>query len=738
MKKFELSVLFGIRRQNFLPETVIMISLNKHTFSFNLTFLCSKDKNQPTGNTTQLLIRFSYFWELTKTFMLSSFREKLKAKELRNLRLLNVIAAIIVTVLGFIFEFLYHDGYILITGLICSIALTSNYLLSFFSSFYRKHFTTITFISVFLIHFWEVYVAYVRSFDINILLPVSISVFTFSLVFNSFFRSLLFIFTITSFILILMLVTNLWQAHYTVAIIALYAGAFLSGDILKRKSEFHTEIQKQEKRYLALVENMNDGLIYIVPGNKISFVNEKFCNISGYRSEEIIGISLESIFPKLRLMLPSSKNSIAVTQELTITNKLKENIWLRVISSPVFSGEESAGIMLVCTDITNLKNAQEALKKREEGYRTFIDQSAVGIWRAEYQNPVSTSLPVQDQINLLLDTGVISECNEFMAKMYGYNNSSELIGRRIRDFYHIENNFDDEKTRELMLAFITNNYRISNAESKELDKNGVIRYMLNNNIGIVENGSLIRTWGVQTDITDRKKTERELIESNQELDTFFYKASHDLKGPLASVMGIVNLARLEMHDEEIEKYFNMIETSVKRLDRTLLDLIELAKTRKGSSKLTLVNLKSIVDEILHSLRHVSGFSRINFEIKIDYHAEIIVDKVLLLSVLQNLIHNAINYCNHESPWIKIAALGTHEEVEIVIADNGKGIPEKIRNRVFDMFYRGNTESTGSGLGLFIVKNALEKMNGTIELKSGDGQGTVFTVRIPGAAIESLT
>jgi signal transduction histidine kinase len=286
-----------------------------------------------------------------------------------------------------------------------------------------------------------------------------------------------------------------------------------------------------------------------------------------------------------------------------------------------------------------------------------------------------------------------------------------------------------------MTAFISNNYRISNAESKELDKNGVIRYMLNNNIGVIENGMLLRTWGVQTDITDRKKTERELIESNQELDTFFYKASHDLKGPLASVMGIVNLARLEMHDEEIEKYFNMIETSVKRLDRTLLDLIELAKTRKGSSKLILINLKSIVDEILLSLRHVSGFSKINFEVKIDHHAEIMADKVLLLSVLQNLIHNAINYCNHDSPWVKIAVITTDDGVEIEIADNGKGIPDAIRNRVFEMFYRGNTESTGSGLGLFIVKNALDKMKGTIDLKSRDGQGTVFTVRIPDAATE---
>lgn len=179
--------------------------------------------------------------------------------------------------------------------------------------------------------------------------------------------------------------------------------------------------------------------------------------------------------------------------------------------------------MIVYTDITSLKEIEELLKKREEGYKTFIDQSAVGIWRAEYRQPIPINLPVSEQIDLLLDTGIITECNDFMSKMYGHNISTDLIGRRIRDFYYMENNFDEERTRELMQSFVLNNYRISNAESKELDRSGAVRYMLNNNIGVVENGCLIRTWGVQTDITDRKKTEKELVETNQELDTFSIK-----------------------------------------------------------------------------------------------------------------------------------------------------------------------------------------------------------------------
>ena len=673
--------------------------------------------------------------------MLGSFREKLKAKELRNLRLLNLVTSVIVIVLGFLFEFSFHDGMILVTGLICSIILTSNYFLSFYNSYYREHFTNITFATIFILHFWAVYVAYVRNFEIEILLPVSISTFTFSLVFNRFYKSLFFIFTITTFLLILMVVHNQWHPQFTIILVTLYSGAFLSEEILKRKAEFYSEIQNQEKRYSSLVENMNDGLLYLNENHTISFANDKFCQISGYTSEEISGNTIDKISPSMKyndtLSLKDKwKMGEIVKSESQMRKKNGELIWVQTTASPHYDDGKIIGTMLVYTDISPLKNTQETLKKREEGYKTFIDQSAVGIWRAEYMKPIPVSLPVNVQIELLLDTGVISECNDFMAKMYGYSNSSELIGRRIRDFYHIENNFDDEKSKELMRVFISGDYRISNAESKELDRNGNIRFMLNNNIGIVENGLLIRTWGIQTDITERKKTERELQETNQELDTFFYKASHDLKGPLASVMGIVNLARLEMQDPVIDRYFGMIETSVQRLDRTLMDLIELARTRKGGSKLSKINLKSLIDEILYSLKHSPDFGRINFEIKVDHNVEIFADKVLMLSVFQNLIHNAINYCNQQSPWVRIRINRPGDGIEFEVSDNGKGIPDAVKNRVFEMFYRGHPNSTGSGLGLFIVKNALEKMKGTIRLESAPGHGTTFTVFIPEATPES--
>ena len=676
--------------------------------------------------------------------MLTNFNDKIRKKEMRNLRLLNVFSSIFVTLLGFIFEFSYHDGYILTTGLGVSMILTSNYFLSFYSEWYRKNFMNLTTASIFLLHFWAAYVTYVRNFEITLLLPVAISTFTFSLVFDRYYKSLFFIFVITTLLMALMILSGQWKPEFAIAIVTLYSGAFLSEEILKRKGEYQTEIKKQEQRYVSLVENMNDGLIYLDKSNVISFVNERFTRISDIPKEKIENKLFEALFEpiinakEVRTEFENLLSGHTIRTEAVMKKRNGNQVWVQLVGSPYYDEDGSRnGCMIVYTDITSLKEMEETLKKREEGYKTFIDQSAVGIWRAEYRQPIPINLPVSEQIDLLLDTGIITECNDFMSQMYGHNVSADLIGRRIRDFYYMENNFDEERTRELMQSFVLNNYRISNAESKELDKSGSVRFMLNNNIGVVENGCLIRTWGVQTDITDRKKTEKELVETNQELDTFFYKASHDLKGPLASVMGIVNLARLENSDPLNEKYFTMIETSVKRLDRTLLDLIELARTRKGTSKLSQINIMSMVQDILHSLRHLPDFGSINFEIKIDHLLELKADKVLVLSVFQNLIHNAINYCNQNSPHVKIKVEKLDNGIQLQVIDNGQGIPEGIRDRVFEMFYRGHPDSTGSGLGLFIVKNALEKMKGTINFETEVGRGTTFTIFIPNARNENL-
>jgi signal transduction histidine kinase len=135
---------------------------------------------------------------------------------------------------------------------------------------------------------------------------------------------------------------------------------------------------------------------------------------------------------------------------------------------------------------------------------------------------------------------------------------------------------------------------------------------------------------------------------------------------------------------------------------------------------------------------MKGFGEVNFVKELPKDFEIVSDQLLLQSVLQNLIHNAINYRGAEAPWIKITARKNDDAVEIEVADNGLGIPPDIKDKVFNMFYRGHPDSSGSGLGLFIVKNAVDKLQGHISFDSKLNIGTCFKVTLPHLTDEKIS
>ena len=185
---------------------------------------------------------------------------------------------------------------------------------------------------------------------------------------------------------------------------------------------------------------MNDGLVYVDHEYKLIYVNDRFCEITGYSRENLLGRSITELSPernkldvKPRKFFQDLSAGQSVRCECDMLKLNGERIYVQMSGSPYSDDEgNNIGSMIVFADIHALKSAQELLKKREEGYRTFIDQSAVGIWRAEYRQPIPVSLPFNEQVELLLDSGIIAECNDFMARMYGYSSSNDLVGRKVR------------------------------------------------------------------------------------------------------------------------------------------------------------------------------------------------------------------------------------------------------------------------------------------------------------------
>jgi PAS domain S-box-containing protein len=198
--------------------------------------------------------------------------------------------------------------------------------------------------------------------------------------------------------------------------------------------------------------------------------------------------------------------------------------------------------------------AEQALRESEERYRAFIEQSSEGIWRFELEQPLSIDCPEDEQIQHFYQYGYLAECNKVMAQMYGFSEAQEIVGVRLANFLVPS----DPHNIEYLRNFIRCGYRLNDAESHEVDKHGLAKYFLNNLVGIVENGLLVRAWGSQRDISDRKQAQEALQETNQTLQALIQ----------ASPLAIITLntdGNLKMWSPAAERIFGWTEQEV--LDR---------------------------------------------------------------------------------------------------------------------------------------------------------------------------
>ncbi len=231
----------------------------------------------------------------------------------------------------------------------------------------------------------------------------------------------------------------------------------------------------------------------------------------------------------------------------------------------------------------------------------------------------------------------------------------------------------------------------------------------------------------------------ELQQTNEQLDRFVYSASHDIKLPIISIKGLTNLARIDCHDEKALSYFSRIENQADRLGIFLLEMLEYTRNNRTGLRQEKVNLATLVDEVIEGLGHLENAKKIEFRKFIRIEGEVMLDRIRFMVILNNLVSNAIKYHNYEisNPWVKIMISRVGDTVQVLVADNGLGIHDQYKDKVFEMFFRaadepGQTSGSplGSGLGLFIVKETVEKMNGKIMLSSKEGEGACFRIDLP--------
>lgn len=224
----------------------------------------------------------------------------------------------------------------------------------------------------------------------------------------------------------------------------------------------------------------------------------------------------------------------------------------------------------------------------------------------------------------------------------------------------------------------------------------------------------------------------ELTKVNAELDRFMYSTSHDLRSPISSVLGLIQLVKMTNNPEEIKRYIEMMEGRLASLNKFIKDISDYSRNARTGVDLHPVLVHKMVNDIVENLKFYPGAEKMKVYIEIDRNFEIHTDPTRLQLILSNLISNSFKYVDpyKENPFIKIIVKSTPTHVQFQIEDNGVGIPENFLPRIFDMFFQAHEKSEGSGLGLYIVKEAICKLNGTIDAISKLDVGSQFNVSLP--------
>lgn len=222
-----------------------------------------------------------------------------------------------------------------------------------------------------------------------------------------------------------------------------------------------------------------------------------------------------------------------------------------------------------------------------------------------------------------------------------------------------------------------------------------------------------------------------LVKTNAELDRFLYSTSHDLRSPLMSIKGLLNIATKDTTDPLMHQYFTMMSERADKLEHFIKDIIDYSKNKGTRVAVETINLTHLIDDVCKNFQFLEGASSISFQKEIR-SPEVVADRGRMTIVLNNLISNAIKYHRADGTdcWIRVSAHNGDNCLNLVVADNGQGISHEQQSRIFEMFYRGTEQSKGSGLGLYIVKETIEKMSGTIRVESTLGSGTSFFITVP--------
>ena len=514
-----------------------------------------------------------------------------------------------------------------------------------------------------------------------------------------------------------------------------------------RRQATERALRHAEENYRSIVNNAIEGIFQSTPDGRFLSVNPAMAHMYGYASPEemiqtITNISQQIyVNPDQRADFQRRLEAGGIVYDFVSQDWRKDGtvFWTSMNVHAVRNGQ---GNILyyegTLEDITARKQAEEALHRSQERYRNFVEQSIEGIWMLAFDEPIPLDLPAAEQAHRLQALGYVAECNDAMARMYGYASSQELIGARVEQLY---GDLSKEINFQSTLTLVQSGYRAGNRQTQEVTKTGETVYFLNNAVGVIENGQLVALWGTQRDITalkqaeaEREKLITELETKNAELERFTYTVSHDLKSPLITIGGFLGFLEKDMQTGNLERVkadLARISDAAAKMQRLLNELLELSRIGRMMNPPQAVPFETIVHEALKLTRGRIETRGVQVEIAANLPV-VYGDRIRLVEAVQNLIDNACKFmADQPQPRVEIGAREVEGQPMVFIRDNGLGIEPRYYEQVFGLFNQLDAQTEGTGIGLALVRRIIEIHGGKIWVESaGLGQGSSFYFTLP--------
>ncbi|HYG15429.1 MAG TPA: PAS domain S-box protein [Bacteroidia bacterium] len=505
-----------------------------------------------------------------------------------------------------------------------------------------------------------------------------------------------------------------------------------------QKKQEELKLRKSEEQFRHLVEGVENYSIFMLDTEGIIVTwNEGAKRITGYSTAEAIGKHFSIFYTSedLKKGKPEIELSTAVN-----TGKYEEEgwrvrrngtlFWGNIVLTALYNEENKLiGFSKVQLDLTERRESETQLRQSEERYRSLVEQ-------------------VRDYAIFILDEkGRIASWNEGAKRIKGYT-AEETIGKYFSIFYTDEDIMMGKPAMELRTARQTGKYEEEGWRKK---KDGSL-FWANVVLTAIYNhdGVHIGFSKVTRDLTERKEAERELHASNdrlrqlanelqatnkqltninQELEQFTSIVSHDLQEPIRTIRSFLDLIDIKIDDkqyDELKVYIGKSLNAAARMKELIISLLNYSQLSKTELEKSTISTENLINEVLQNLK--GAIETIQPEITVDSKVEMITgDPVQLRQLLQNLLSNALKFTNAKHPKIKITCIEQDGVVKFSVSDNGIGINEDDKHKVFEIFRRlSNSKGyPGTGIGLAICKKIVERHKGTIWLESEPKKGTTF-------------